>query len=271
MVTIGKCNYTKENRINPRHSKKAELFSQDHEFPLLAQYNSADPHRNPKPQRPKKVYKLQPKTKKKKKKVNSQVMGLSSKNTNFSKLIEDYDRRNHKEPLNKTNKLSRSAKLEFKPDQKTKAKPRRKKRNRMKSLREPTSERKGKQRVNSVNKYDSVNGAIPRRRKSPKSKKGLKEQDIMRPKVDMRKRRDRGEANEGARSASRNSSRSNSVSFKNKEILRKRLKERALINQNKCKLNLKDMIVHDRLLASIVGTPLIYFNTYIFIFADFQF
>ena len=51
---------------------------------------------------------------------------------------------------------------------------------------------------------------------------------------------------------------STSVSFRNSNILKKKLKERALINQNSSKINLNDFLINDRLYSSILGICIIF-------------
>jgi hypothetical protein len=46
---------------------------------------------------------------------------------------------------------------------------------------------------------------------------------------------------------------STSLTFRDTDILKQKLKERALINQNNCKINLNDFIINDKIFSSILG------------------
>lgn len=228
-----------------------------------------------------KRFKIQPRTKKK---IHSHIHGLNSSHSNFSKLLKNYDQRNSELKKEVETELSKSSKIEISANKKQKIKLKRKRRKRVKSLRKDKKVSEKPRRVNSVKKYDSEKisfrktGEKIKFRKDSEFKNSQKIEELSRnlrnldlevekPRIGRKKKmvtknykkeRDRVlEKKNNSRSTSRKSSRSSSLNFKNKEILRKRLKERALINQNNCKLNLKDMIVHDRILSSIIGNSIV--------------
>jgi hypothetical protein len=91
----------------------------------------------------------------------------------------------------------------------------------------------------------------------PKKPKKSIERKVQKPKLIEKPKKPRKSREQLSRSGSiqsHNSRKSSSsLSFRDTKILKQRLKQRALINQNNCKINLNDFLINDNIFSMIIG------------------